>query len=503
VTTLPDPRRSAPASPYDVVPYPGHPFAQTHPDRLAALGTLFRIDPPSLDRCRVLELGCGDAGNLVPMAVALPRARFLGVDASERAIARGRALVDALGLTNLTLEVAAIEELELPRARFDYVIAHGVYSWVGEPVRDRLLELCRSVLSDRGIAYVSYNALPGGRLSGALRDMLVFHTAGLDDPADQIEQARALLRLLVGSWSDEHDFGAIMRRQGERLLERSDETLLHDELAAVNQPVYFHEFVAHAARHGLQYLAEADFFEMQTGVLPEAVSAELLHVEDPIRREQYLDFIKGRMFRQTLLCRAELELDRSPQPLVVETLAVSSPAQPTGGPDRAGRVTFEGPTGSTLTTDHPLVTRALERIARSWPGAVRVRELIPQQASEEGRAALCGALLRCYAGNLVQLHAMPPPLTTSVSARPEASPLTRHQARAGELVTNLRHASVRIEDDLGRRLVVLLDGTRDRVQLLHELRAFLLGTGRQVPHDLDTGLERSLQGLAGLALLRA
>jgi hypothetical protein len=503
VTALPDPRRSELPSPYDVVPYPGHPFAQTHPDRLAALGALFRIDPPPLDGCRVLELGCGDAGNLVPMAVALPGARFLGVDGSERAIARGRALVDALGLTNATLEVAAIEELELPRAHFDYVIAHGVYSWVGEPVRDRLLELCRSVLSDRGIAYVSYNALPGGRLSGALRDMLVFHTAGLDDPADQIEQARALLRLLVGTWSDEHDFGAIMRRQGERLLERSDETLFHDELAAVNQPVYFHEFVAHAARHGLQYLAEADFFEMQTGVLPEAVSDELLHVEDPIRREQYLDFIKGRMFRQTLLCRAELELDRSPQPLVVETLAVSSPAQPTGGPDRAGRVTFEGPTGSTLTTDHPLVTRALERIARSWPGAVRVRELIPQQASEEDRAALCGALLRCYAGNLVQLHAMPPPLTTSVSARPEASPLTRHQARAGELVTNLRHASVRIEDDLGRRLVVLLDGTRDRVQLLHELRAFLLETGRQVPHDLDSGLERSLQGLAALALLRA
>ena len=312
MTAVSDPRGRA-RLPYDVVPYPGHPFAQTHPDRLAALGTLFGIDPPPPGDCRVLELGCGDAGNLVPMGLALPEARFLGVDASERAIAAGRALVEALGLANVTLEVAAIEDLELASARFDYVIAHGVYSWVAEPVRDRLLRLCRSVLSDRGIAYVSYNALPGGRLSGALRDMLVFHTAGLDDPADQVEQARALLRLLVGSWSDEHDFGAIMRRQGERLLERSDETLFHDELAAVNHPVYFHEFVAHAARHGLQYLAEADFFEMQTGVLPDAVSEELMRVEDPIRREQYLDFLKGRMFRQTLLCRAELELDRSPR----------------------------------------------------------------------------------------------------------------------------------------------------------------------------------------------
>jgi hypothetical protein len=496
-------RRRDVASPYDVVPYPGHPYAQTHPDRLATLGTLFRIDPPPPEACRVLELGCGDAGNLVPMALALPGGRFVGIDAAEGAIARGRALVEALGLTNVTLEVGEIEELELPAEAFDYVIAHGVYSWVGAPVRDRLLELCRSALSERGIAYVSYNVLPGGRVSGALRDMLVFHTAGLDDPAERIEQARALLRLLMAGWSDEHEFGTVMRRQGERLLERSDETLFHDELAAVNEPVYFHAFVSHAARCGLQYLAEADFFEMQTGVLPEPLSNELLRVEDVIRREQYLDFIKGRMFRQTLLCRAELELDRSPQPLIVEKLAVSSPAQPTGRSDRKGPVTFEGPTGSTLTTDHPLVSRALERVGRSWPGAVWVRELIPEDASEADRVAVCGAVLRCYAANLAQLHATPPPLTASVSERPEASPLARHQARSGQLVTNLRHASVRLEDDLGRRLVVLLDGTRDHVQLLHQLRAFLLETGHEVPHPLEVGLERSLEGIARLALLRA
>ena len=423
----------------------------------------------------MLELGCGDGGNLVPMALALPGARFHGIDAAEGAIARGCALVEALGLTNVTLEVGEIEELELASEAFDYVIAHGVYSWVGAAVRDRLLEQCRSALSERGIAYVSYNVLPGGRLSGALRDMLVFHTAGIDDPAERIEQARSLLALLIAGWSDQHEFGAIMRRQAERLLERSDETLFHDELAAVNEPVYFHEFVSHAASCGLQYLAEADFFEMQTGVLPEPVSNELVGVHDVIRREQYLDFLKGRMFRQTLLCRAELEVDRSPQPLIVERLAISSPAQPAGAPDRQGRVTFEGPTGSTLTTDHPLVRRALERVGRGWPGAVWVRELIPEDASEADRMAVCGAVLRCYAANLAQLHAAPPPLTTSVSERPEASPLARHQARSGQLVTNLRHASVRLEDDLGRRLVTLLDGARDRAQLLQDLRTFLTG----------------------------
>jgi SAM-dependent methyltransferase len=503
VTGVADVRGGDSASPYDVLPYPGHPFPQTHPDRLATLATLFGLEPPPPQSCRVLELGCGDAGNLVPMALALPGSTFLGVDAAAGAIARGRTLVETLELGNVALDATPIEELEPPGEGFDYVIAHGVYSWVPARVRDRLLALCSSVLSERGVAYVSYNALPGGRLAEAMRDMLVFHTAPLDDPGERVERARELLRFLIAGRPEGHEFGVIMSRHAERLLERSDETLFHDELAAVNEPVYFHQFAAHAARHRLQYLAEADFFEMQTGVLPDEAAAELLAVEDPIRREQYLDFLKGRRFRQTLLCRAELTLNRDPRPLVLERLAVSSPARRTGGPDRAGRVTFEGPAGSTLTTDHPLVVRALERVGDSWPAAVWVRDLIPADADEADRTAICGALLRSYAGNLVQLHVTPPELTTSIGERPEASPLARHQARSGPLVTNLRHTSVRIEDDLGRRLVVLLDGTRDRARLLQELRAFLSDAGAEVPGDLEAGLERSLQGLARLALLRA
>jgi SAM-dependent methyltransferase len=341
---------AARASLYDAVPYPGHPFAQTHPDRLATLADLFGLEPPPVERCRVLELGCGDGGNLVPMALALPGASFLGVDSAEGAIARGRTLVDALELSNVELEALPIEEFEPPAAGVDYVIAHGVYSWVAPPVRDRLLALCRKALSERGVAYVSYNALPGGRLREALRDMLVFHTAGLEQPGDRVEQGRALLRFLLEGWSERHEFGAVMRRHAERLLERGDETLFHDELALVNESIYFHEFAAHAGRHRLQFLAEADFFEMQIGTLPEQVATELLGVEDPLQREQYLDFLKGRMFRQTLLCREELVLDRSPRPEVIERMAVSSPVGTRGAPGSDGQMTFEGPSGSTLTT---------------------------------------------------------------------------------------------------------------------------------------------------------
>ena len=448
----------------------------------------------------MLELGCGDAGNLVPMALALPGATFVGVDVAAGATFRGQGLVDALGLDNVTLVSQSIADWWPEPASFDYVIAHGVYSWVPADERDDLLAICREALAEGGVAYVSYNALPGGRLREALRDMLLFHTAELTDLGLRVAQARALLHFLAEGTPD-HEFGALVRRQAERLLAHSDASLVHDELAPFNEAVYFYEFAAHAARHSLQYLAEADFFEMQIGAASEPAAKALLGVENPVRREQYLDFLKARMFRQTLLCRAELEIDRTPRPAVLEGLAVSTQAEVRGEPGDDGAVAFESPTGSTLSTDHALVIDALRRAARAWPAAVWVRDLLGPEAGDAERTALCDALLRSYAANLVALHVHPPRLTTTPGDAPQTSALARHQARGGDTVTNLRHVSVRVEDDLGRRLLTLLDGTRDRAALAAELRAFLVARGEPVPDDLSEGLDRSLQGLARLALI--
>jgi len=184
-------------------------------------------------------------------------------------------------------------------------------------------------------------------------------------------------------------------------------------------------------------------------------------------------------------------------------LAVSSPALPAGARAQDGRTTIEGPSGATLTTGHPLVIQALERVGTSWPGGVWVRDLLPDEIEDDDREAVCDALLRCYAANLVHLHVRLPVLTTSVSERPEASPLARHQARTGPLVTSLRHEVVRIEDALGRRLVTLLDGSRDRATLVNELRAYLPEADLREPPAIEAGLDRSLDGLASLALLRA
>ena len=174
------------------MPYPGHPFAQTHPDRLATVATLFGLQPAGPPECRLLELGCGDGGNLVPMAYALPGAAFTGVDLSAAALARAAAQRDALGLENLTLARADLTALPA-LGTFDYVVAHGVYSWVEPAARDALLAACRARLAPHGVAYVSYDVLPGGHLREITRQMLRWHLREIDDPAERIAQARTLL----------------------------------------------------------------------------------------------------------------------------------------------------------------------------------------------------------------------------------------------------------------------------------------------------------------------
>jgi tRNA G46 methylase TrmB len=90
-------------TPYDQVPYPAGAYAQSHPERLATLARLFGMSPPAVGRCRVLELGCADGSNLIPMACALPESRFLGVDLSARQIRSGQRTAASVGLSNLEL----------------------------------------------------------------------------------------------------------------------------------------------------------------------------------------------------------------------------------------------------------------------------------------------------------------------------------------------------------------------------------------------------------------
>lgn len=519
---------------YDAVPYPTHPYPQTHPDRLGTVATLFGMRAAPIDDCSVLEIGCAQGGNIVPMAEQFPRSRFVGIDLSEVQIARARSFADAVALSNLELHRLDLVDVGADFGVFDYILCHGVYSWVGDEVQDRLLEICATHLAPEGVAYVSYNTYPGWHVRGMIRAMMRYHSDRFSETTERVQQARALLSFLADAVSGEDTlYGQLLTRELDLLRKQSDSYLYHDHLEDVNAPIYFHQFVDRAAAKGLQYLGEAQVAAMYTGNLPPNIEKTLRSVaSNLIQMEQYMDFVRNRGFRQTLLTHQEVEVDRRIRAERLADLHVASPLQPEP-PDADLRC--EDPLtlrhrrdDRSITTSGPLVKAAMVHLADVWPANVPCSELIHQARSRLALSAVAGAdaieqasraiaqsLLKCYVADLVELHTRPADFITHVSDRPAAPATARVQAASSRVVTNRRHETVRL-DDVSQRIVPLLDGTRGHRDLLDVLEASVregvlsvhcagrdLRGSENVRSSLADALGKSLSNLAAGALLMA
>jgi methyltransferase-like protein/2-polyprenyl-3-methyl-5-hydroxy-6-metoxy-1,4-benzoquinol methylase len=520
---------------YDEVPYPSGPISSTHPDRLATVATLFGMRPPAPDRCRFLELGCADAGNLLALAEWLPGSEFVGIDLSARHVEAGQRAVAELGLRNVTLRQMSILDVGPALGTFDYIACHGVYSWVPPPVQEKVLAVCRGQLAPDGVAYVSYNTYPGWHARGMVREMMRYHTRGDSDPPTCTARARDLLAFLIGSVPEgKAVYGQFLKEELERIKPCKDSYVFHEHLEEVNEPVYFHEFAQRAARHGLQYLAEADVRSM----LPQRFGPEVAGTldrlgDDVIGREQYLDFLNNRMFRQTLLCHREVSLLRQLRPEQIAAFDIASRARPVAPvPDvQSDKVEeFRGPSGVIASTGHAVSKMAFVHLAETWPASVpfdtlqataRARlagdAVVVQDAAAYARDTLLLSqnLLQAFTAGVVDLRVHSPRLDTEPGERPRAGALARRQARDGDRVTNARQELVQL-DPLSRHLLRGLDGTRDRPALVDFLAREILQLnvvverhGRPVRDPdrlravLDRELDANLRRLARSALLFA
>ncbi|HVU04837.1 MAG TPA: methyltransferase regulatory domain-containing protein [Polyangiaceae bacterium] len=478
---MPEPE-DAPPTLYDVVEYPAKPYTATHPDRLCTLGRLHGLPAADPRSCRLLEIGCSDGGNLLAMAVGLPGSRFVGVDYAPTSIQAAQAAARATGLANVEFLSGDLRRLGPELGQFDYLVAHGVYSWVPPDVQNALLALARRVLAPSGIAFVSYNALPGGYLRKIARDLVRFHVRGETDPERMIESALNFLSETTARVPADDPYRAALERELTRLVRAGTSFVFHDVLSPENESLYFEAFAERAAALGLSYLTEAHFFESHSGA--ELAGGRALAPEtanrDVVRAEQYLDFARGRAFRQTLLVRDDARFDRTFAPSRVEELrAVARVEIVPREDDAAGSQLerFRAGAGAIVTTDDPIAKIALAELGNAWPKTLSFDELVaaernrcaPDVKDGELRTALARVLLQLFGGNVLELRMTEPANAKTVGEKPRASALARHQARESDQVTNLRHARVSVEDPGLRSLLLLLDGTRTREELLAAL----------------------------------
>lgn len=492
---------------YDEVPYFSKPLYATHPNLLAAAGRLRGLDTPAPSRCRVLELGCAGGGNLIPMAAALPESQFVGIDLSERQIAEGQELTERCALKNIRLIAGSIADIDQSFGEFDYIICHGVFSWVPPAIQDKILWICRLLLSPQGIAYVSYNTYPGWHHRTIIRDLMKFHAARFDDPATQVQQARSIVNFMAeASASLDSPHSRVLASEAKDLPEAADYYLFHEHLEDFNQPLYFHQFVARSRAAGLEYLGEA-WHHTQIDNLPAEVQETLQAISgDVIDLEQFVDFIRNRTFRRTLLCRQECPIVRDPQPSVMNRLFLSALARPES-PDldirSAEPAKFLLDDGTSATTNAPVFKAALKTLFDHWPSAVSFSDLAsrieatfdpPAAERDRIRPLLASYLVRGYVAHLVAIQAEPFHLTTTISTRPKVSNLVRVLAATQNRVTNLRHRAV-ILSPFQQQVAQLADGTRTVEQIGDELQ-------RSAPQLVDQELssEGSEQNRAAIVV---
>lgn len=540
LSNLPSTNPAAPpVSPnsYDEVPYESHPFAQTHPERLFVVGSLFGLRPVPVTKCRVLELGCAAGGNLIPMADYLPDSHFVGCDLSEKQVNEGKGWVKALGLKNLELRHASITDVNDSWGTFDYVICHGVYSWVPDAVQDKILEICANQMSPTGIAYISYNTYPGWRMRGMIRDMMRYHSSRFNTPQLRTQQARALLDFLTQSVKqDGSAYSILLKQELETLRHQADHYLYHEHLEENNEPVYFYQFAERAKSKGLKYLGEARIGTMVTSNFgPEIEKTLKILATDQIQAEQYMDFLRNRMFRESLLVKSSVNPNWAVNPENLRQMHVTSGAKAIG-PDgqlltavnvlSEDNVSYRSASGMTMATNRPILKAVMQVLSEVHSATMpfdvlrkEARQRIgnvstdPRQITEDTNMIAVG-LLNCYmSSDLVELRGMPIAFNKKPGDQPQALPWSRLQATKQTVVTNRRHEVIRT-NDLDKQLIPLMDGKNNRAEIAAKLcdvaTAGLLNVQKdgltlsdpiQIKEAISSILDQAIQNVANQGLV--
>ncbi len=516
---------------YDVVPYSSHPYAQSHPDQLATMARLFGVKAPAVTECRVLELGCAAGGNLIPMATQLPDSRIVGVDLSKKQIDDGQDLLGKLSLDNIELKHASILDVDKSWGEFDYILCHGVFSWVPEEVQKHILTIYSQNLSANGVGYISYNTYPGWHMRGMIRHMMNYHVAQFDKPEVRIRQARALLKFLSDSVPQQNNpHGMVLKRELDLLNRQADSYLFHEHLEDENRPMYFYQFAEWAGEHGLRYLSESDFGSMLARGFSEPTRQTLDRISsDMIRKEQYMDFLRNRPFRQTLLVHDDVEINRNVSAEQVALFRIAINAMPETEnvkftPDT--KLNIRNRLGGSISINRPITKAAMLVLNDIRPKSLPFEDLL-QKALDRmpenirpnanqvptARNNLASDMLQAFTSKMVQLCTWDPQCVTEVSDQPKLSPLAARQAEAGNRVVGPRHQYVAL-GPLAQKLAPVLDGTRNSDELTAHVRELIKngdltlnrpGGAAVTSSDEDLGqlVNQSLNNIARLGLLVA
>ena len=470
---------------YDAVPYGSYPIAASHPDRMFAVAALFGLSPVPPESARILELGCAGGGNILPIASQFPNANCVGIELSESQCEAANIAINFSGLKNIKITQGSIADVTPELGKFDYIICHGVFSWVPEPVREAILRVSSENLSENGVVYISYNTMPGWYLRGMVRDMMLRHVHGITDTAAKTAQARALLSFLVkSSESHQSPYASYLRAEAEFLAKQPDLYLFHDHLEENNKPYFFQDFIRFASQHGLQFLGESNLATMWIGNLSAETSQKLESIQDGVASGHYMDCIVGRSFRETLLVRLGLKISRSLEPTRLSEVRYLGSFKQESKSDSTERKEYTAKNGQIIFASERPSQLAIEALSSAFPGSLTLDQIVAAMEidveasggqANVNRQQTSTTLMQWALAGYIDFRFQEDRLKVNGVEKPKVCSWARSQARAGRYITNLRHELIQVSD-VERQVIPLLDGTRDVMAIASEI-AQKIGSG--------------------------
>lgn len=299
---------------YDSFLYVSKPFSSTNINNLQAKAKMYGLTPAPIKGARILELGASCGGNLIPQALYYPEATFTGIDLSGVQVQHGNEIIQSIGLTNVTLLEKDILDIDESFGTFDYIIVHGIWSWVPDIVKDKILNICNVNLSDNGIAYVSYNTYPGWKRLEQLRDIMLYSEKRAMDQnlLERTLYTKNVLKMVADTMnSDERS-----RTQSDykinniqRVLNSNDYYVAHEYLETFNDPVYVSEFIDRAQKQGCAYIGDEVLQRSFISCLADDVASNIRTLSNGnyIDKEQFYDYVYDTQFRMSLLTKQSNE----------------------------------------------------------------------------------------------------------------------------------------------------------------------------------------------------
>lgn len=425
--------RAPSLDPYDELPYRSRPIEWSAPERLALCSLIHGGPRAALDGYTVLELGCGDGANLVPLAFYRPYARFVGVDSSRHAIDSAASKLAQLGLANLSFLHAdfdaAARQLHGP---FDFILLHGVFSWVAPPAREQLLDLCRAQLKPTGLLYLNYNTKPGWNVRGMVRDFLRAQTAAAATLSERTQLAQDVAKQAAAALEGlEHPYAQLMQREYRFVCESHPSYVAHEFLATENHAFWRSEVLGWMSARGLHYVADADF-NYDSGRMPETLLADIQRAGwRGIPAEDTADLFSYRQLHSAIFSpeagRRPLSSAELGQLYVASPMTRLSADEVPRGEATVAAAWFRHPTGYEVEARTSSLAHALERLHAIWPRGTRCNELFSDSPTHHND------LLLLQRHGLIDLRLREP---TSAEVDPR---LSAFELRWGGYVTDPYH----------------------------------------------------------------